>query len=145
MCVLYDLNLGVGTLVFFGTIPMVFSRYVRNIPMSAVLDRGGLQQRWVAVSFGVFFFCRMLFGFEWFFNKQNEHMIHCFVVFFFFGLCNLYIVCFFLFISDVSVSNCQVYPPGDPLNLHFDPVQLPRDGSPQAGCAGIVWSSRTCL
>ena len=28
---------------------------------------------------------------------------------------------------------CQVYPPGDPLNLHFDPNQLPRDGSPQVG------------
>ena len=28
----------------------------------------------------------------------------------------------------------QVYPPGDPLNLHFDPTQPPRDGSPQVGC-----------
>lgn len=52
--------------------------YVRNIPMSAVLDRGGLQQRWVAV-----------------------------------------------------------YPPGDPLNLHFDPMQLPRDGSPQV-CLSVA-------
>ena len=26
----------------------------------------------------------------------------------------------------------QVYPPGDPLNLHFDPNQLPREGCPQA-------------
>ena len=31
-----------------------FSRYVRNIPMSAVLDRGGLQQRWVAVNLPCF-------------------------------------------------------------------------------------------
>lgn len=46
--------------------------------MSAVLDRGGLQQRWVAV-----------------------------------------------------------YPPGDPLNLHFDPMQLPRDGSPQV-CLSVA-------
>eukprot|EP00913_Durusdinium_trenchii_P010692 g10032.t1 len=52
--------------------------YVRNIPMSAVLDRGGLEQRWVAV-----------------------------------------------------------YPPGDPLNLHFDPNQLPRDGSPQV-CLSVA-------
>lgn len=28
----------------------VVARYVRNIPMSAVLDRGGLQQRWVGVN-----------------------------------------------------------------------------------------------
>ena len=48
-------------------------RYVRNIPMSAVLDRGGLRERWLAV-----------------------------------------------------------YPPGDPQNLHFDPFQVPREGSPQA-------------
>eukprot|EP00434_Breviolum_minutum_P017384 symbB.v1.2.015351.t1/scaffold1140.1/size135646/2 len=52
--------------------------YVRNIPMSAVLDRGGLQQRWVGV-----------------------------------------------------------YPPGDPLNLHFDPTQPPRDGSPQV-CLSVA-------
>ncbi|CAK9080083.1 unnamed protein product [Durusdinium trenchii] len=58
-------------------IPLL-ERYVRNIPMSAVLDRGGLEQRWVAV-----------------------------------------------------------YPPGDPLNLHFDPNQLPRDGSPQV-CLSVA-------
>lgn len=34
----------------------------------------------------------------------------------------------------LSGSTWQVYPPGDPLNLHFDPTQPPRDGSPQVGC-----------
>ena len=38
-------------------------------------------------------------------------------------------------LCQILMRACQVYPPGDPLNLHFDPMQLPRDGSPQVGHA----------
>jgi hypothetical protein len=85
--------------------------------MSAVLDRGGLQQRWVAVNLP----CFWMFPDIFFSSRCQSH-------------------------GDLGA--CQVYPPGDPLNLHFDPMQLPRDGSPQVGhaanrckqCRPVMWS-----
>ena len=82
--------------------------------MSAVLDRGGLQQRWVAVTLPCF----------WMFPAISGH--------------------FHMPKPWGFVMRRQVYPPGDPLNLHFDPMQLPRDGSPQARQQTVLFSDVEC-